>query len=74
MARGTQLELFPALRPVTTSDTTRESQATSTGGAEPELSEEWSGELIDWDAPDYYDDFGDWKQDYANSVGMRLID
>jgi len=43
-------------------------------GESDEMSEDILRRDDDCDPPEDYREYGDWKQEYANSVGMRLYD
>lgn len=72
MGAATQLDLFWTLRPEPCgrSDSARDAQAAAPAAAEREVLEEFDGMSIDIGATDLPEDFGDWKEDYAYTVGI----
>ena len=72
MGAATQLDLFCSVRPEPRgrSDSAGDAQATVASAAEREMSEEFDAMSIDLGAADLPEDFGDWKDDYADAVGI----
>jgi len=72
MGAATQLDLFWVLcpEPCGERDSASDAKAATSAAAEREVSEEFDRESIDLGAADLPDDFGDWKEDYADAVGI----
>lgn len=71
MGAATQLDLFCAfcIKPCGWCRPSRDAQASTPTAAEREVSEEFDGER-DLGSLDLPEDLGDWKEDYANAVGI----
>lgn len=72
MGATTQLDMFCAVRPEPCgrSDSAGDAQPTAPAAAEREVSEEFDAMSIDLGAADLPEDFGDWKDDYADAIGI----
>ncbi len=72
MGAATQLDLFCAFcaEPCGWCRPSRDALAATSAAAEREVPEEFDAMSIDLGTADLPEDFGDWKEDYANAVGI----